>query len=85
MPQRRRTPARIIGAIISAAMGANGISVSQLSEMTGTHRNTILKDLREPEGMTMQRVWLYFTALEVPIDEGLQAFADSFSRSLIAR
>ena len=35
--------------------------------------------------MTEQRMWIYFTALGVPVDEGLAAFADSFARSLVSR
>ena len=30
-------------------------------------------------------MWLYFTALGVPVDEGMQAFADIFAKSLTVR
>lgn len=85
MAQRQKTPAQIVAGIICAAMGAQGMSSCQLADAVGIHRNTILKDLKEPGCMPIDRMWLYFTALGVPIDEGLQAFADSFARSLVAR
>lgn len=85
MAARKKTPAEIVRAIISAAMGAKDISQKQLAQLSGVHVNTVHHDLQDPDGMPMQRMWLYFTALSVPVDEGLQAFADSFSRSLIVR
>lgn len=80
---RRRTPAEIVGTIISAAMGATGVSQDRLAETAHVHVNTVRSDLKDPDKMTMHRMWLYFVALNVPIDDGLKAFADSFSRSLI--
>lgn len=82
---RKRTPAQCVGMIISAAMGAQGVQIDRLADAVGVHPNTIRKDLRDPDGMTMQRMWLYFTALSVPVDDGLAAFADSFAKSLVAR
>lgn len=82
---RKRTPAECIGCIISAAMGATGTTADKLADAASVHANTVRKDLRDPDGMTMQRLWIYFTVLGVPVDEGLNAFADSFARSLVAR
>lgn len=85
MAARKKTPAQIVKTIISAAMGASAIDSKQLAKLAGVHVNTVYNDLRDPDGMPMQRMWLYFTALSVPVDEGLQAFADSFARSLTVR
>ena len=85
MAARKKTPAECVKGIISAAMGSTDISVKQLAKLTGVHANTIYKDIRDPDGMPMSRMWLYFTALGVPVDEGLCAFADSFARSLVVR
>ena len=85
MAKRKKTPAEIVAGIINAAMGANKMDAVQLAETVGIHQNTVRKDLKDPDGMPMQRMWLYFTALSVPVDEGLEAFADSFARSLISR
>lgn len=85
MAARKKTPAEIVKTIISAAMGARQIDSKQLAKLAGVHANTVYNDLKDPDGIPMQRVWLYFTALSVPVDEGLQAFADSFARSLTVR
>lgn len=85
MAARKKTPAQIVKAIISAAMGAEDIDSKRLSQLAGVSVNTVYNDLRDPDRMPMQRMWLYFTALSVPVDEGLQAFADSFARSLTVR
>ena len=85
MAAKKKTPAQIVKTIISAAMGSADISVGQLAKLTGIHQNTVYKDMRDPDGMPMSRMWLYFTALGVPVDEGLCAFADSFARSLVVR
>jgi hypothetical protein len=85
MAARKKTPAEIVKMIICAAMGARQIDSKQLAKLAGVHANTVYNDLKDPDGIPMQRVWLYFTALSVPVDEGLQAFADSFARSLTVR
>lgn len=85
MAARKKTPAQIVKSIIAAAMGAESIDSKTLAKMAGVHVNTVYNDLKDPDGMPMQRMWLYFTALSVPVDEGLQAFADSFARSLTVR
>lgn len=82
---RKRTPAQIVAGIISAAMGAGNVTAERLADTVGVHKNTVYKDLRDPDGMPMQRMWLYFSALSVPVDEGLEQFANSFARSLIGR
>ena len=85
MTKRKRTPSECIGRIISAAMGAGGISSEALANRAGVARNTVCSDLKDPDRIPMQRVWLYFTVLDVPIEKGLQAFADSFALSLTQR
>ena len=84
-PARKKTPAECIGAIIKAAMSASDISAEKLADAANVHANTVRKDLRDPDGMTMQRMWIYFLALDVPVNEGLAAFAESFARSLVER
>lgn len=83
--ERKVTLPQIMARIIRAAMAAQNVSNTQLADRIGVHMNTVYKDLKEPEGMTMARAWLYFTALDIPIDDALKAFADSFARSLVTR
>ena len=81
----KRTPAQCIGSIIRSAMSAQEVNAEQLAKLVGVHANTVYNDLRDPDRIQMRRVWLYFTALGVPVDEALRAFADSFARSLVSR
>lgn len=83
--ERKVTLPQIMARIIRAAMAAQNVSNTQLADRIGVHMNTVYKDMKEPEGMTMARAWLYFTALGVPVDDALKAFADSFARSLVTR
>lgn len=82
---RQKTPAECIGDILRSAMSAKGITAEQLAKIVGVHANTVYSDLHDPDRIQMRRVWLYFTALEIPVDDALLAFADSFARSLVAR
>ena len=83
--KRKRTPAEIIGNIITAAMGAQGLNADELAVRAKVHRNTVYRDLKDPDRMQASRMWLYFVALDIPVEEALQAFADSFARSLVTR
>lgn len=85
MAKRKATPAECVANIITAAMAVRDVTAKQLAETVGVHYQTVHNDLKEPNKMTMYRMWLYFVALDVPIDEGLQSFADSFARSLVTR
>lgn len=82
---QQKTPAECIGSIIRSAMSAREINAEQLAKLVGVHANTVYSDLHDPDRIQMRRVWLYFTALGVPVDAALQAFADSFARSLVTR
>lgn len=85
MQKRKVTPAECVAKVITAAMAVREMTAKQLAEKVGVHSNTVHNDLKEPNKMTMYRMWLYFVALEVPVDDGLQSFADSFARSLVTR
>lgn len=83
--RRKRTPAECIGLVINAAMGAQGFTEDRLADAACVHKNTVHSDLKDPDRIPMKRVWLYFAALDIPVDEALAAFADSFAQSLITR
>lgn len=85
MAKKKRTPSEIVGTIIGAAMGANGITAEKLADMVNIHRNTVSRDLKDPDRMQAGRMWLYFLALGIPIEEGLTVFANSFALSLTER
>lgn len=51
MAKRKKTPAECIGAILRAAMCANGITAEKLADMVNIHRNTVSRDLKDPDRM----------------------------------
>lgn len=81
----RRTPSEIMSRIISAAMAANELTAQDLAKRSSVHQNTVYKDLREPDKITLQRLWSYFLSLGVPVDDALEAFAEAFARGLVQR
>ncbi|MBQ6040007.1 MAG: hypothetical protein IJL32_04440 [Oscillospiraceae bacterium] len=83
--KRKKTPAECVAAIVTASMAVRSMTARQLADLVGVHYQTVYNDLKDPNKMTMYRMWLYFTALDVPIDKGLEAFADSFARSLVVQ
>lgn len=83
--KRTKTPSGIIADIIRAAMAAKNINCDKLADMSRISRTTIYRDLGSPEGMTLDRLWLYFIALDIPTDKALRSFADSFAEELVKR
>lgn len=82
---RKRTPSGIIGDIIRAAMAARNVSCDNLAERTRISRTTIYRDLNTPDGIPLDRLWLYFIALDIPVDRALRSFADSLAEELVKR
>ena len=79
------TASQITVGIIRAAMGNADISVPELAKSMFVHANTIYADLRDPERIPQNRLWMYFTVLGVPVDDALKRIADSFSQTLAKR
>lgn len=82
---RTKTPSAIIADIIRAAMAAKSMNCDKLADVSRISRTTIYRDLNSPEGMTLDRLWLYFIALDIPTDKALRSFADSFAEELVKR
>lgn len=80
-----KTPPEIIVNIIKAGMGAEEITVNELAKRTGFHTNTVYSDFRDPGKMTQKRLWLYFTAVGIPISDALKVFADQLAAKLTDR
>jgi DeoR/GlpR family transcriptional regulator of sugar metabolism len=83
--KRTKTPSGIIADIIRAAMAAKNMNCDKLADISKISRTTIYRDLNAPEGMTLDRLWLYFVALEIPTEKALRSFADSFVEELVRR
>lgn len=83
--RQKKTPAQCVGSIITAAMSAQSMTAEELAERSQVHRNTVYRDLKDPDRMQASRMWTYFVVLGVPVDDALQVFAASFARSLVMR
>ena len=81
----RRTPSEVMCRILQAAMAANDVTAQELADSSGVHQNTVKSDLKDPDKIKLQRLWLYFLALGVPIGDALASFAESFARGLTQR
>ena len=83
MTKRTRTPAEKVGGIIEACMSCRHVSAADLGKAVGVCANTVYRDLREPEGITIDRMFRYFLALEVPIDEAMTEYAEAVCRMMV--
>jgi lambda repressor-like predicted transcriptional regulator len=85
MSRPKRTPSQITAGIIRAAMSKDGTTPQSLAKQMQVHVNTVYSDLRDPDRIPQNRLWLYFTVLGIPVDDALQRIADSFSAMLVQR
>ena len=83
--RREKSPSAITCGIIKAAMGAADMNAEKLAKRMNVHINTVYRDLKEPERIPQDRLWLYFTVLGVPVNESLQSIANQFALSIVQR
>ena len=83
--KKGKSPSAITCRIIKAAMGAADMNAEKLAKRMNVHINTVYRDLKEPERIPQDRLWLYFTALGVPVNESLQTIANQFAFSIVQR
>ena len=81
----KKTPSQITAGIIRAAMSKDGTTPQSIAKQMQVHVNTVYSDLRDPDRIPQNRLWLYFTVLGIPVDDALQRIADSFSAMLVQR
>ena len=85
MSRPKRTPSQITAGIIRAAMSKDGTTPQSLAKQMQVHVNTVYSDLRDPDRIPQNRLWLYFTVLGVPIEDALEKIAKEFAFSLVRR
>jgi hypothetical protein len=85
MKQAKKTPSQVTAGIIRAAMSAESMTIDQLAKLAKVCKRTVSADLIDPERIPQGRLWLYFTALGIPIDGALQNTAAAFAQSLAER
>lgn len=81
----KKTPSQIIAGIIKAAMNFEGLNPHDLAKQMHVHVNTVYGDMRDPDRIPQNRLWLYFTVLGIPVEESLEAIASSFTAKIVAR
>lgn len=81
----QRTPARIMADLIRCAMIVSGETQRSLAKKLNVHENTVSLDMKEPERIPQDRLWLYFAVLGAPMDDALEAVADTFAASVVKR
>ena len=85
MKQTKKTPSQVTAGIIKAAMSAGDITQDALAKLANVCKHTVSTDLNEPEKIPQGRLWLYFTALGIPIDGALENTAAAFAQKLAER
>ena len=85
MKQTKRTPSQVTAGIIRAAMSADCVTLDRLAKLTNVCKRTVCADLQDPERIPQGRLWLYFTALGIPIDGALENTAAAFAQKLAER
>lgn len=83
--QRTKTPSQITVDLIQAAMSIGGLSAKALACKAKVHPNTVYMDLRDPDRIPQNRLWLYFTVLDIPVQDALNRIAESFAHSITRR
>lgn len=81
----KKTPSQITAGIIQAAMSSCDMKPQDVANRMKIHVNTVRNDMRDPDRIPQNRLWLYFTVLGIPVDDALQRIADSFSAMLVQR
>lgn len=65
--------------MIECGMIVAGETRSSIAKKMRVSLHTVCADLKEPERIPQNRLWLYFTVLSMPMEEALQAVANEFA------
>lgn len=80
-----RTPSQIMLDMIICSMDIRKESATSLAAKMNVHRNTVMRDFQCPEGIPQDRLWMYFTVLDIPIDSVLRPIAQQMCEEMIRR
>ena len=83
--RKPKTPSRIMAGMIEQALKVTGMKKSDLAAAARCSPNTVTNDLKSPERIPQGRMWLYFTALDIPVESVLQGVAYSVADRMIQR
>lgn len=85
MRKHYRTPSRIMADMIEAALKVSGTNRAELAKLARCSPNTLTADLKDPERIPQGRLWLYLTALSIPVEDVLRGIAYSVADKAIER
>lgn len=85
MSRPKRTPSQITAGIIRAAMSKDETTPHSLAKQMKVHPNTVYSDMKDPDRIPQDRLWMYFTVLGVSVDDALAQIANAFTKSLLER
>ena len=83
--RKNKTPSRIMAGMSEQDLKVTGMRKSDLAAAARCSPNTVTNDLKAPERIPQGRMWLYFTALDIPIENVLQSVAYSVADRMIQR
>ena len=71
--------------MILTGLRATKTKKKDLARLVRCSPNTLTADLKEPERIPQGRLWLYLTALSIPVEEVLRGIAHSVAETQIQR
>lgn len=83
--KRTRTPAQIMADMILCAMQYRGETRQSMAKKLNVAVNTVCSDMHDPDRIPQNRLWLYFTVLDIPVQDVLSGVAHSFADTLARR
>lgn len=81
----KRTPSRIIWDLIAAEMLRQQMTQGELAKRAKVNPCTVSTDGKDPDKMTMQRVWTYFAILGLDPNIVLRPLAQEHAENMIRR
>lgn len=72
------TPSKAMWNLVESNMRTQRINRGELARRICVHPNTITKDSQEPERIPQGRLWLYFEAVGIPVEDVLKTTISEF-------
>lgn len=72
---RKQTPSTEVWGMIESSLYKNRMHKKDLAKIVGVHPNTVSRDAAYPEQMPIGRMWMYFRALNFPVEKVISAIS----------
>ncbi len=70
-----QTPSAEVWGMIESSLYKNRMHKKDLAKIAGVHPNTVSRDAAHPEQMPIGRMWIYFRALNLPVEKVISAIS----------